>query len=171
MATAIDNARVVGRIVAAAKDDVGVGASDPKVNIDLKAEVALTDGVGNDQVNKFYGPVERTLAAGASEDLDLNATLVDFFGNTVSPTAIKGVMVVADSTNQANIEVGGASANAWTGLFKDATDIIVLPAGAFFCAGCPVAGWSLTAGTADLLQINNTDGSNAAKYQIVFLGA
>src|SRR3990172_6448394 len=91
---------------------------------------SFTDGAGADQADVVWSD-ERTLAASATEDLDLAGGLTDAFGTAITFARVKGIYIEADSTNTNNVFVGGAALNAFATLFGDATDKIVLrPGGA-----------------------------------------
>ena len=56
------------------------------------------------------------------------------------------------------------------GAFADATDKINLPASAWLKWVAPIDGYAVTAGTGDLLKIENSDGAATATYDIVIVG-
>lgn len=132
---------------------------------------ALTDGSGANQANKLFTD-QRTLAASGTEDLDLNGTLVDAFGNTFSPTKIKALVVVADAANVNDVVVGGASANQAASFFGAATHSVkVKPGGMLVLVAPDATGYAITAGTADLLKIANSSSGSAVTYTIIVIGA
>src|SRR5688572_1163541 len=68
------------------------------------ARLIYTDGAGANQVNMSWHD-QRTLAASASENLDLAGSLTNAFGTTQTFARIKLVMVKAASANTNNVNV------------------------------------------------------------------
>ena len=129
----------------------------------------VADGTGASQADIVFRD-QRTLALSTSENLDLAGSLVDSYGNVLTFVKVKMLYVKAKSDNGANIVVGGAAANTFLGAFADATDKINLPADAWLKWVAPISGYTVTAGTADILKIENTDGSATGTYDIVIVG-
>ncbi|MBA2458995.1 MAG: hypothetical protein H0V43_08605 [Gemmatimonadales bacterium] len=114
----------------------------------------------------------RTLAASATENIDLAGVLVDAFGATLTFVKVKMLYVRAAAANNAanNVVVGGAAANGFFGPFNAATDKVSLAAGDIFLATKTATGWTVTAATGDILLIANSAGTNAVTYDIVVVG-
>lgn len=129
----------------------------------------FTNGVGLDQANRMWHD-QRTLAASATENLDLAASLVDAFGNTLTFTRVKAIIVRAVDGNTNSVQVTRPAANG-VPLFMAAGDGIALTPGAAFVAIFPDAnGIAVTAGTGDLLTITNSAGGTPVTYDIVIIG-
>lgn len=129
----------------------------------------LTDGTGADQADRMFSD-ERTLAASASEDLDLSGSLTNAFG-TVTFARIKAVLVIADSGNTNNVNVSRPASNG-VPLFLAAGDgIPVRPGGVLLWACTDATGVAVTAGTGDLLTIANSSSGSAVTYRIIVIGA
>ena len=143
------------------QDDVVTATNYPSWTIASGTGAGLADIVFRDQ---------RTLALSTSEDLDLAGGLTDAFGATLTFVKVKMLYVSAATANDANIVVGGASSNAFLGAFADATDKVNLPASAWLKWTNPTNGYSVTAGTGDILKIENSDGAASATYDIVIVG-
>ena len=132
---------------------------------------AITSGTGANQADLIFHD-QRTLAASTSEELDLAGSLTDSFGTTLTFARIKAVVVYAATANAGLIQVGGAAANGFINWVASATDIIQVRAGGTFAIIAPDAtAYAVTAGTGDLLKINNTDGAGAGVYDIYIIGA
>lgn len=132
-------------------------------------DIVLANGTSADQANKTYKK-QRTLAASATENLDLAGGLTDAFGNTLTFATIKSILVRAAAGNTNNVVVGGAAANALLGIFGDATDTVnVKPGGAFLWA-VPGTGAAVTPGTGDILKVANSAGGSGVTYNIVIVG-
>lgn len=143
--------------------------SDDVVSASNYPSWTVADGTGASQADLVFRD-QRTLALSTSEELDLAGGLTDSYGTTLTFVKVKALYISAESTNGANIVVGGAAANAFLGAFANATDKINLPASAWLKWVAPVSGYTVTAGTGDLLKIENDDGSAEAIYDIVIVG-
>lgn len=146
----------------------GNDIADAEQVVAFAKRVSLATGTGVGKADILFTD-ERTLAAGANEELDLAGVLADAFGATVAAAKLKAIIVVADDDNGGNIEIGGAASNAFV-LFKDATDIGVVEAGCFF-AQTFRTGRTVTAGTGDKLKMLNTDGAAGASYRLILVCA
>lgn len=130
--------------------------------------ITLLDGIGAGKASKGYS-APRTLAASATDALDLAGGLTDAFGATITFTKIKTLIVKAAETNTGNLTIGGGTtpANSWLG---SATDKVVLKPGGIFALGASDAnGYAVTNTSADLLNIVNTVAASAA-YEILIAG-
>ena len=137
--------------------------------IDRTWKVSLGDGVGAGQAQRMFSDT-RTLASGASESLDLNgAGLLDAFGNAITFTKVKGILIAADLANTTVLTIGNVT-NGIVSPFLAATGgVIVPPGGMFFSATPDVTAFGITAATADLLKVANAAGA-AANYDVVLIG-
>jgi len=131
----------------------------------------IANGTGADQADLMWYD-QRTLAASTSEDLDLSGSLVNSFGATMTFARIKAIIVYAASDNGALIQVGGAASNQFINWVANSSDVVNVRADGFFVLAAPDAtAYAVTAGTGDLLKINNTDGGDTATYDIYIIGA
>lgn len=137
--------------------------------LDKTVKILLADGVLANQATKVFADT-RTLAASATENIDVNGVLFDSFNTAVTLTAVKALLIAAKSTNTNNVIVGGAASNGLLGIFNDPTDkIIVKPGGAFlWCA--PATGATVTPATGDILLVANSAGGTAVDYDIIVIG-
>lgn len=131
--------------------------------------VQLRPGTGAGKADKAFFDT-RTLAASATENLDLAGGLSDPFGVTLTFVKVKAILVFAHSGNTNDVVVGGAASNTFTGPFADATDKAVVPPGGFLAFVAPGAGWTVTASTGDILKIANSAGTTGVDYDIVIIG-
>ena len=130
---------------------------------------AFTGGTGALQANEQWHD-KRTVAASATDQLDLSGSLTNAFGESVEFTSIKAIQIKNVSGNGASITVGPPAVNGWVTLMA-ASDVITLEDGAAMTISTPTAGgYAVAAGTGDLLDIVNLDGANAAEYEIVLIG-
>lgn len=143
--------------------------ADGVQTLDNSIAIEFANGVGANQANVLWVDT-RTLAASATEDLDLTGTLSDVFGASLVNARIKAIRISAAAGNTNSVIVGAASATQWVTLLN-AAGTITLPPGGYFEAAVPTAaGWAVTAGTGDLLKIANSAGSTSVTYTIEIIG-
>jgi hypothetical protein len=146
--------------------DLG-GASAP---IDLPFGYQFANGTGADQADLSFGD-ERTLASGANEDLDLTGSLARALGGTFDAARLKMLAIVADRTNTTVLTVTRPATNGAPIFAATGDGIPLRPGGMILLVSPDATGLAtLTAGTADLLNIANAAGA-AAKYKVAVLGA
>jgi hypothetical protein len=132
--------------------------------------ITLTDGTGaNGAKSQIFDT--RTLSASATEDLDLAGGLSDAFGNLITFTKIRALAITAAAANTNNVLVGGASATQLASLFSAVNDVLIIrPGGGFMVYAPDATGYTVTAGSADLLKIANSAGSTSVTYSIAIIG-
>lgn len=138
----------------------------------LGRSVSLADGTGAGKADRVWTDT-RTLAASASEDLDLAGSLLDAFGAAVTFAKVKGLLVVAAPGNSNNVIVGGASSNGFVSWVGGATHTVTVRPGAalaLIAGDADATGYAVTGGTADLLKIANSGAGSAVTYSIAVLG-
>jgi hypothetical protein len=86
-----------------------------------------------------------TLAASATQNLDLAGSLTGLLGGTLTFAKVKAIYVKADAANTNNVNVGGAASNGFVGPFLDATDKVAVRPGGVFLVTAPETGWTVTA--------------------------
>jgi hypothetical protein len=150
----------------------GLGSGQDNNSVSVKVD--LENGELTDQVSEKFSDL-RTLPGATTENLDLAGVLTNTWGETVTFARVKAILVILlTGAAGAVLEVGGAGANAWIGPFGSTTGKQTLrkslsQAGAYFNIAPDATGWPITAGTGDLLKINNLDAA-AITYKIVLLG-
>ena len=136
-------------------------ASQRVALVNTQYQQVFTDGSGAGQAQKAYVAV-RTLA-GSSESLDLNGVLTDLFGTTLAAVRVKG-LTIKNTCAAHTLTFVTSGSNGWT-TFISGT--LTLPAGAFLgAAAADAIGWTVTAGTGDLLVVN---GAASDTYEITVL--
>lgn len=148
-----------------AVNDLGT-ASFP---VDYRSTVSLASGTGASQADLLFTDT-RTIAASGTEDLDLAGSLVDALGNTLTFVTVKAILIKASSANTNNVTVSPAAANGFLGPFNAAADLVSVPPGGMFMVQAPVAGWTVTAGTGDLLTIANSGAGTGVTYDVIIVG-
>lgn len=137
--------------------------------VDYSKKFTQTNGTGADQDNMIWSDT-RTISASSTDDLDLYGGLTNAFGDSISFTCIKGLMIFASAANTNNVLVGGDAAAIvnWVG---NANDIIVVkPGGIFFLYDPSAAGYGVTNTSADVLQIANSSSGSGVDYDIIIIG-
>lgn len=139
----------------------------------LKAyETILQTGTGAGQADKIFHD-QRTLAASATEDLDLAGSLTDAFGAAVTFAKIKALIISAAAGNTNNVLVGGVANGLATVITPAASGIVVVRPGATFAVFAGVAdstGYAVTAATADLLHMANSAAGTSVTYDVIVIG-
>lgn len=130
--------------------------------------ITLTNGTGANMADLAWGDT-RTLAASATEDLDLAGVLADAFGATITAAELVAIMVVAADGNTNDVVIGAATApiplfGGTAGTFS------VKPGGIFLCAAPGAAGQlTIGAGSTDDLKVANSGGGTSVTYDIMIL--
>lgn len=136
-------------------------------------QTVLRTGTGAGQADKIFHDT-RTLAASASEDLDMaGATLTDAFGVAFTLARVKALLIRAAAGNTNNVLLGGVAAGMSTFLSPAATGIITIRPGATFAIFAGVAdatGYVVTPTTADLLHVANSAAGSTVTYDVIIIG-
>jgi len=110
----------------------------------------------------------RTLATNTSEDLDLAAGVADVFGVTRTFVKVKVLRFRAPSTNSTTLVIGNGT-NPFQGPFGGGGHSLSLAPGAEILVTAPAAGWTVTAGTGDIIKVANPAGASAT-YDVDIIG-
>lgn len=142
----------------------------PSSPLAIAERIRLTSGTGAGQADMQWSNTS-TLAASASEDIDLAGSLTGPIGGTLTFARIKLVLVMAADGNTNNVNVSRPASNS-APLFLAASDgIAVRPGGLFLWVAPGATGVAVTAATGDLLTFTNSAGSTEVTYSVVVLGA
>jgi hypothetical protein len=147
------------------------GANDisaPNQPIDFKALLSFLTGSGSGLASKVFADT-RTLAASATENLDLSGSLTDAFGAVLAFTKVKAILVKAHVTNVNAVVLGGAGSNPFVGPWGATGTQTVQPGGVAFYAD-PV-GFDVTPATGDLLKVLNGGSGTGVDYDVVIVGS
>ena len=134
--------------------------------------VTFEDGTGLDECNQLFHDT-RTLAGGASEDLNLLALQLAMFGGTITFgfDIVKAILFKNNSTTAGDdFKIGGSGSNAFSAPFDNDDDAkLWIPANGHFQLMNPtLAGWDVGAG-AYALRIQNS-GPSTNTYSIAIAG-
>lgn len=134
----------------------------------LAANSSYSDGTAAGMVDRVFTD-SRTLAASATEDLDLAGSLTDALGATLTMAKLKFVMIKAASGNTNDVVLSRPTTNG-VPLFEAADDAIRIKPGGCFMWVVPGSGVTVTAGTGDLLTLTNSAAGTSVSYDIVLMG-
>lgn len=141
----------------------------PRAPANLSALLQLIPGTdATNKANLQFADI-RTLAASATENLDLTGALVDALGATFNASEVVVIAIKADAANTNDVILGGAASNAFVGPFSGTTPALSVAPGDFHVLTCK-RGWPVTAGTGDLLKVANGAAGSSVSYSIVILG-
>jgi hypothetical protein len=141
---------------------------NPQQPVLAKALLDLVTGTSPGQADTVFSG-QRTLAASANENLDLNGSLQDVFGAAANFVKVVAIYFRAATANTNNLEIGGAATNGFFPMFGASTDKIKLPPGAGVLL-MNDTGWSVTAATADLLKVANGGSGTPVTYDVFIIG-
>jgi hypothetical protein len=129
---------------------------------------AFTNGVAINMADLMFDDT-RPLTTSQVENLDLAGVLVDAVGRTVTAVKIVAIGIKAPTTNTVDIVFGNHATAAFVGPFGAATHTLALqPGGCIILCAPSLAGWPVTATTADMIKVAN--GAAASSYDIVIFG-
>lgn len=143
------------------------GGKNPKHAYNLKSLIEWSFGTAAGQCDQVWDD-RRTIAAGATENLDLQAGgETNWAGQTISFSKILGIMFRISSSTGGPLLIGGHATNALGTFFGDDTDKIRVR-NLMILATKDSTAYAVAA--SDLLKIVNEDGSNQVIYDIVVVG-
>jgi hypothetical protein len=142
----------------------------PTAPINYSARTRLATGTGANQADKVFQDT-RTLAASATEDLDVSGSLLTPLGGAFVVVRIKALIVKAAAGNTNNVNVTRPATNG-VPLFLAASDgIPVKPGGAFVWVAPDATGIAVTAATGDLITLTNSGSGTSVTYDVIIIGA
>ena len=115
--------------------------------------LSFVDGSGAGQASKIFAPITQySVSASTNTDIDLSGSLAGSYG-TVVFTAIKGILIIACESKPGILTVGNVT-NGIVAPFGAATHSQQVAIGGVYLNATPAAaGWTISAGTQDLLRI------------------
>ena len=149
-----------------------VGLRTVTSTLDQDYTQLFSSGTGLNQANALY-QTSGTLAASATTTYDLNGSLTDDFGASVTCTKLRAIVVKAATANTNNVLVGGGATTITALTTTGALDkgIVVRPGGTFFMTFPDATGAALTAGSSDVLQVANSAGSTSVTFDFIVVCA
>lgn len=157
------------RISATATQTASADLGTPTFYAELAKTFQWASGVTANSADLLFSD-ERTLAASATEDLDLAGVLKDAFGATVTMAEVVGIIILADAANTNDVVIGAALAAV--PLFGGTSGTHAVKPGGIFVAVAPNAAGLLTvgAGATDVLKVANSSSGTAVTYKIMVFG-
>lgn len=127
------------------------------------------DGTGDNKINGWWCDLERAVASGANDDLDLTALAAAGSpdGAALNLAEVRAIFIFADDDNTTVLTMQPGASNGWTAL--GASFSLGLKAQAKYRLLCPDDGAWPTSGTDKVLRIGNASGATA-NYGILILG-
>lgn len=138
--------------------------------VSAASALAYAQGTASAECDLVYADSD-TIAASSSVNLDLAGSLLTPLGTACVFVKVKAIMVIADAANTNDVVVGGADSNGFLGPFGGATHTAAIKPGGCLVIAAPSGGWTVTAGTGDILKIANSSSGTGVNYSIVILGA
>lgn len=162
------NAQIALRLTAQQIGSADLGS--PRMTLD-PIDKLLQFVSGTDAVNKLdiLFSDTRTLAASASEDLDLAGVLASALGGTITAGEIVAIYIEAAAGNTNTVNFTRPASNGLAGLFLAAGDGVAIKPGEFQLF-VSQKGWPVAAGTGDLVNVANSAGGTPVTYDVVVLG-
>ena len=150
----------------------------PSSTPSLTLSDTLADGTAADQANIVYFD-SGTMIADADLSLDLSGTLSDVYGDTITALRVKAIAIKNTSTTASILKVGGGTADAGTNAFASwlhrtgtsaagSEGVLVRPGGVFLLWAPDATAYAVTAGTGDILMIQEQS-TLAAAYEVMIV--
>ena len=129
--------------------------------------VTLDSGVGLNQADVIFSDTRSTAG---TDSLDMvGGGLLDNLGNVWAPARIKGIIVVASPLNPGNVLLRRPASNGVPFLTAASDEIPIHPGGIVVIMAPSAAGYVVTAGTGDLIDL--AAGAGTVTYDIYLIGA
>lgn len=128
-------------------------------------------GTGAGQCDQIYRLYDKSIAANATDSLDLRpASNTSIYGDAVNFAKVKAIILVNTSGTGAVLSVGG-NANA-VPIFAAVGDMVIVPDGGIFVLALTSAtgAFTVTAATGDILDVFCHNDGLAGKYNLLVVG-
>lgn len=142
----------------------------PSALVRVAQQLSYSSGVGAGAADRVWSDT-RTIAASATDSVDLAGSLSDVFGVSLTFARIKTILVRAVVGNTNNVNVGRPATNGVPWLTAVSSAIPVHPGGLFLWSSPTAAGVVVTAGTGDLIDFINSAAGSSVTYDVVIIGA
>lgn len=144
--------------------DIGSAKYEPSVSTRITMPTGTTTGKAD-----LIFTDTRTVAASGTDALDLAGSLTGPIGGTLTFVKVKAVFVKAAAANTNAVRLNRPASNG-VPLFLAASDGIDILPGGIFAWVAPGAGVTVTAGTGDLLNLDNSSSGTSVTYDVVIIG-
>src|SRR3569832_182902 len=141
-------------------------ASAPNAQFNINPQMIISSGLLAGQADLCY-MATRTIAASGSDNIDLSGTTFqDPLNVNLAMAKVCASYVKAAPGNTNNVVIGNGT-NPFVGPFGAAAHTLALTPGDWvLITNSTLAGWGVTAATADILKIANSGGSTGVTYDI-----
>jgi hypothetical protein len=140
----------------------------PAILVDLLKELEFSPGTAAlGQANVMFSDT-RTLAASATENLDLAGVLADALGATITAAELLAVFIYAHAANTNDVQLTRPAANGVPSFLAAGDGLAIGPGDVFLFTNRK--GVAVTPATGDLLTLTNSGGTTGVDYDIVILG-
>jgi hypothetical protein len=151
-----------------AKQTGSADLGTPQILVDIQKQLAFTPGTAAvGQSNVLFSDT-RTLAASATENLDLAGVLADALGATIAAAEVVAVYFAAASGNTNDVQITRPASNG-VPLFLAAGDGFALGPGDFTIRTYR-NGIAVVAATGDLVTVTNGGAGTPVTYDVVIIG-
>jgi len=152
------------RGILSANGDGGVAT----LNLNESLSKSIANGTGLNQANALYID-DFSIAASGSLSIDLTS-LTDRFGEALTFSKVKEILLIADATNTNDVVYGNGT-NPFVGPLSAGTaTITVKPGNVFHVSNYSASGWTVTDTTADTIKLANSGSGSAVTGTIVIVG-
>lgn len=141
-----------------------------KLAVTIGADTAIASGTTAGSADTVYLEEAYSIAASGSQNFDLSGALTDPLGGAAVFAKVDVIVIKASASNTNNVLLGGAASNGFVGPFADATDILSIKPGGQATLYAGTAGWTVTAGTGDILKIANSSSGTAVVFDLAIIG-
>lgn len=156
------------RVSVQAKQTGTADLGTPQILLDIAKSMEFSPGTAAvGQANILFSDT-RTLAASATENLDLAGVLADALGATIAAAEVVAIYFAAASGNTNDVQITRPAANG-VPLFLAGGDGFALGPGDFSLRTYR-NGVAVTAGTADLVTVTNGGAGTPVTYDVVIIG-
>lgn len=142
---------------------------DASRSINWGATIDVATGTTDGKADRSWGD-QGSIPASDEVLIDLAGVLSDVFGASLTFAKIKGILIKAGEANVNDLVVGGAGSNAFVGPFDAADNTFKVRPGGYLASWAPKTGWTVTAGTGDILRLANGGSGSAVTYDIIIIG-
>jgi hypothetical protein len=153
-------------LVAALSSALDLGAAT--YNPSITKRITMPTGTGTGAADQIFTDT-RTVTASGTDALDLAGSLTGPIGGTLTFVKLKLLLVRAAAGNTNNVRVNRPASNG-VPLFLAASDGVDVPPGGMFLWVAPGAGVTVTAGTGDLINCDNSGSGTSVTYDVVIVG-
>lgn len=148
------------------------GAADlgnPVAPVLIEKHIQITSGTDALGKADILWADTRTLAASATENLDLAGILAGLLGSTITAAEITAIYIEAASANTNDVVAFGAASNPFNGPLSGTTPKLTVGPGDIALI-TNRKGWTVTASTGDIILVANSAAGTPVTFTIVLIG-